>query len=201
MAEYFSRLNGVEVFFLICAIVGGIFVLIRFTMMMIGLDHGVDGNLGDGLHGDLGGGTHDFDGQHTDSDVGFKLLSLQGITSFLLMFGLVGMALYNQSKVGIIISMTGAVAAGLASVWIIAKMFSLVIKLQSSGTIQIDSTVGAQGKVYLTIPANGSGRVLISVRNSLREYDAVSQDNKEIATGVPIRVVWVDGNVLVVEPI
>ena len=169
MAEYFSRLNGVEVFFLICAIVGGIFVLIRFTMMMIGLDHGVDGNLGDGLHGDLGGGTHDFDGQHTDSDVGFKLLSLQGITSFLLMFGLVGMALYNQSKVGIIISMTGAVAAGLASVWIIAKMFSLVIKLQSSGTIPIDSTVGAQGKVYLTIPANGSGRVLISVRNSLRE--------------------------------
>ncbi len=193
MAEFLNRLDGVGIFFLICAVIGGIFVLIRFTMMLIGLDHGVDGDLSDG--------THDFDGHHADSDVGFKLLSLQGITSFLLMFGLVGMALYNQSKAGIIISLSGAVAAGLAAVWIIAKMFSLVIKLQSSGTIAIDSTVGAQGKVYLTIPENGSGRVLISVRNSLREYDAVTQDHKELVTGVPIRVVWVDGNVLVVEAI
>ena len=193
MAEFFNRLNGVELFFLLCAVIGGLFVLIRFIMMMIGLDHGVDGDLGDGAH--------DFDGHHADSDVGFKLLSLQGITSFLLMFGLVGMALYHDSRVGTLISMAGAVAAGLVSVWIIAKMFSLVIKLQSSGTISIDSTVGAQGKVYLTIPANGSGRVLINVHNSLREYDAVTQDKRALATGVPIRVVWVDGNVLVVEAI
>lgn len=193
MAEFFSQYNGVELFFLCCAIIGGIFVLLRVIMLLIGLDHGVDG--------DIGGGTHDFDGPHSDSDVGFKLLSLQGITSFLMMFGLVGMALYNQSNMGIFISMSGAIAAGLGSVWIIAKMFSLVIKMQSSGTIPIDSTVGAQGKVYLTIPQNGSGRVLINVRNSLREYDAISQDNQKIDTGVPIRVVWVDGNVLVVETI
>ena len=193
MAEYFSRLNGVEVFFLICALIGGVFVLIRFALMLMGLDHGADG--------DLSGGVHDFDGHHADSDASFKLLSLQGITSFFLMFGLVGMALYRQSKAGVIISMTGAVAAGLASVWIMAKMFSLIIKLQSSGTIPIESTVGAKGNVYMKIPANGSGRVLVNVRNSLREYDAVSHDNKELATGVAIRVVWVDGNVLVVEAI
>jgi membrane protein implicated in regulation of membrane protease activity len=193
MAEFFNRLGGVELFFLFCAVVGGIFVLIRFIIMTIGLDHDVDG--------DLGSGAHDFDGHHADSDVGFKLLSLQGITSFLLMFGLVGMALYHESRVGVLISMAGAFLAGLFSVWIIAKMFSLVVKLQSSGTISIDSTVGAQGKVYLTIPENGSGRVLINVHSSLREYDAVTQDKRELVTGIPIRVVWVDGNVLVVEAI
>ena len=193
MAEFFNRLNGVELFFLFCAVIGGIFVLIRFAVMLIGLDHGMGGDMGDGAH--------DFDGHHADSDVGFKLLSLQGITSFLMMFGLVGMALHHESRVGILFSMAGALAAGLASVWIIAKMFSLVLKLQSSGTISIDSTVGAQGKVYLTIPENGSGRVLINVHNSLREYDAVTQDKRQLVTGVPIRVVWVDGNVLVVEAI
>jgi membrane protein implicated in regulation of membrane protease activity len=193
MSEFFNRLHGVELFFLVCAVVGGVFVLIRLVVMMIGLDHGVDG--------DLGGGGHDVDGHHADSDVGFKLLSLQGITSFLMMFGLVGMALYHESRVGVLFSMSGAMAAGLVSVWIIAKMFSLVIKLQSSGTISIDSTVGAQGKVYMTIPENGSGRVLINVHNSLREYDAVTQDKRSLATGVSIRVVWVDGNVLVVEAI
>ncbi len=193
MAEFFSQYNGVELFFLSCAVIGGIFVLIRFIMLLVGMDHSFDG--------DMSAGAHDFDGHHADSDIGFKLLSMQGITSFLMMFGLVGMALYNQSKVGIFISMLGAIAAGLGSVWIIAKMFSLVIKLQSSGTIPIDSTVGTQGKVYLTIPESGRGRVLVNVRNSLREYDAVSQDNQKIDTGVPIRVVWVDGNILVVEAI
>jgi len=193
MAAFFSQLNGAEIFFLICAIIGGIFVIIRFIMMLVGMDHGTDG--------DFDAGGQDFDGHHADSDVGFKLLSLQGITSFLMMFGLVGMALYSQSKMGILISMIGATAAGLASVWIIAKMFSMVIRLQSSGTIPIDSTVGSHGQVYLTIPENGSGRVLVKVRNSLREYDAISHDNHKIATGAPIRVVWVDGNILVVEAI
>jgi membrane-bound ClpP family serine protease len=73
--------------------------------------------------------------------------------------------------------------------------------LKSSGTITIDSTVGAQGKVYTKIPENGSGRVLVKVRNSLREYDATSNDSKSLETGTPIRVVWVDGNILVVEKI
>jgi membrane protein implicated in regulation of membrane protease activity len=151
-----------------------------------------------GTHLDAG---HDIDGHHADSDAGFKLLSIQGITSFLMMFGLVGMALYHQSKVGTLFAMVGALAAGLASVWVMAKLFALVVKLQSSGTIKIDSTVGAQGKVYLMIPENGIGKVLINVRNSLREYDAASHDQKRIETGVPVRVIWVDGNILVVEPI
>ena len=193
MAAYFSQFNGVEVFFLICAVVGSAFVGIRFVLLLFGLH---DGDVGDGT---VDGS--DLDGHHADSDVGFKLLSLQGITSFLMMFGLVGMAFYHESRMGMLVSMIGGLAAGLASVWVIAKMFRMVVRLQSSGTIPIESTVGAQGKVYLTIPANGTGRVLISVRNSLREYDASSQDKQPIETGKPVRVVWVDGNVLVVEPI
>jgi len=193
MAAYFSQFHGVEVFFLVCAVIGGAFVVIRFIMLMVGMH--------DGAGGDTSIDGHDVDGHHTDSDVGFKLLSLQGITSFLMMFGLVGMAFYHQSRMGILISMLGGLIAGLASVWMIAKMFALVVRLQSSGTIPIESTVGSQGKVYLTIPENGTGRVLISVRNSLREYDASSQDNRRIETGMPVRVVWVDGNILVVEAI
>jgi membrane protein implicated in regulation of membrane protease activity len=193
MAAYFSQFNGVEVFFLVCAVVGGAFVGIRFVMLLFGLH--------DGGGADTTISGHDIDGHHADSDIGFKLLSLQGITSFLMMFGLVGMAFYHESRMGILISMIGGLAAGLASVWIIAKMFALVVRLQSSGTIPIESTVGAQGKVYLTIPENGTGRVLISVRNSLREYDASSQDNRRIETGKSVRVVWVDGNIVVVEAI
>ncbi|UCC17926.1 MAG: methyltransferase domain-containing protein, partial [Dehalococcoidales bacterium] len=71
-------------------------------------------------------------------------------TSFLMMFGLVGLAFYRQSKAGIFVSIIGASAAGVASVWIIGRLFILSKKLKSSGTIQIDNAVGAQGKVVIT---------------------------------------------------
>ncbi len=193
MNDIFSQYNGVEIFFLICAIVGGIFVLFKFALMFMGMDQDI--------HTDFDGAGADIDVHHADSDVGFKLLSLHGITSFLMMFGLVGLAMYRQSQVGTLISMVGASVAGLVSVWIIGKLFMFSAKLKSSGTIAIDSTVGAQGKVYMNIPDGGTGRVLVNVKNSLREYDAAAGDGKAIPTGTPIRVVWVDGNVLVVEKI
>lgn len=193
MNELFSDYNGVEIFFLICAIVGTVFVLLKFAMQIMGLGHDASS--------DIHSGGHDLDAHHSDSDAGFKFLSLHGITSFLMMFGLVGLAFYRQSRAGIFISIIGASAAGLASVWIIGKLFILSTKLKSSGTIQIDNAVGAQGKVYLRIPKDGTGRVLINIRNSLREYDASTNEDIDLDTGTPIRVVWVDGNVLVVERI
>ena len=192
MSDYFSQFNSTEMFFIICAVIGGFFVIIKFILQFMGLDH-------DAANFDMDG--HDIDAQHADSDVGFHVLSLLGISSFLMMFGLVGLAMYRQNHLGMILSLIGAMVAGCASVWVIGKIFLLFSKAKSSGTITIDSTVGARGKVYMKIPEDGTGRVLINVKNSLREYDATSNDHKAIDTGTPITVVWVDGNVLVVERI
>ncbi len=193
MGTFFTHYSAMEIFFLVCAIVGGFFVIVKFIMQFIGLDS-------DSGH-DLNMDSHNIDAHHSDSDVGFHILSLHGITSFLMMFGLVGLAMYRQSSMGIMMSLLGAVIAGCISVWIIGKMFQLAGKMKSSGTISIEDTVGAQGKVYMRIPEKGSGRVLVTVNNSLREYDATSNDSKTLDTGTPVRVVWVDGNVLVVEKI
>jgi len=193
MGDYFSHYSAVEIFFLICAVVGGFFVLIKFIMQFMGFDSD--------FSDDIDAGGNDIDAQHADSDVGFHVLSLHGISSFLMMFGLVGLAMYRQSSFGILLSMIGAVVAGSISVWVIGKLFFMVNKMKSSGTISIDSTVGAQGKVYMQISEKGTGRVLINVRNSLREYDASTNDGTAIETGAAIRVVWVDGNMLVVERI
>ena len=193
MDSFFSQYSAVETFFFICAVVGGFFVLMKFAMMFMGFDHDVS-------H-DFDGGGHGIDAHHSDSDTGFHVLSLHGISSFLMMFGLVGLAMYRQNGLGTFISLTGAVVAGCISVWIIGKLFFMFNKLQSNGTISIDSAVGAQGKVYLKIPEEGTGRVLVNAKNSLREYDASTNDGKGIETGTPIRVIWVDGNVVVVERI
>jgi len=97
MNGFFSQYKGAEIFFLICALIGGLFVLLKFIMQFSGLSHDASSDM------DMSG--HDVEAHHSDSDVGFKFLSLHGITSFLMMFGLVGLALYRQSQMGVFISM------------------------------------------------------------------------------------------------
>jgi membrane protein implicated in regulation of membrane protease activity len=190
MANAFANLNGFEIFFLLCAIVGGFFVLVKLIMQFIGADAEIDTDLDAGI-----------DAQHVDSDIGFKVLSMHSLTSFLMMFGLVGLALYRQSQVGIFLSTLGASVAGLASVWVIGRIFASVGRLQSSGTLATASAVGSTGTVYLGIPQGGTGRVSINFRGRLREFDASAADGEAIATGTPVRVVRVDASVLIVEKI
>ncbi len=193
MLDFLNDYNALEKFFFACATVGGVFFFVRLVIQFMGFDHDVETDLDSG--GDIG---HDFE-HHADSDTGFKILTLQGITSFFMMFGLVGLALYRQSHMGSIISVTGGTASGLATVWVINKLFSAARGLQSSGTLDNESTIGGEGKVYLTIPKDGTGSVLVDFKNHHREFDAVSKDRQEIKTGERVKVVWVDGRVLVVE--
>jgi membrane-bound ClpP family serine protease len=185
-----SGFDGTEIFFLVCAGIGGFFVVVKMILQFLGGETGT--HVDTDMQIDAGGG-------HVDSDVGFRLLSLHGLSSFLLMFGLVGLALYHQSRTGVAIALTGGVAAGLAAVWVIGKLFQAAVGLQSSGTLPTMWAVGSSGTVYLTIPEQGTGRVSISFENRLREFDAVSIDGEPIPTGTAIKVVQVNANVMVVE--
>jgi membrane protein implicated in regulation of membrane protease activity len=195
MSSMFGEVNGIEIVFLSCALVGALFLVFRLILICFGVGHDVGSGID--VHGvDVHGGV---DAHHADSDTGFKLISLYGLTSFFLMFGLVGFALYRQTRTGTLISLVGGVAAGLGAVIVIGRLFRTMGKLHSDGTIDTASAIGSSGTVYLTIPQSGTGRVTVNVKDRLREYDAVSHGGDEIRTGAPIRVVWVNGSTLVVE--
>lgn len=55
------------------------------------------------------------------ADAGFRIVSLQGLTSFFMMFGLVGLALSKQSQVAPSIAVAGGIGAGLLSMVIISR--------------------------------------------------------------------------------
>lgn len=183
-----AGLNFAEMIFLSCAIVGGLVLLIRIILQFAGISHDFDTDIHDGI-----------DAPHDSTDASFKLLTLQGITAFFMMFGLVGFALYSKSSTGAMIAIIGGTAAGLAAVWIIGRIFSSAMKLQSSGTIGIDQAVGCTGTVYMNIPEDGIGRVQINLKNRLREFDARSADSSPLLTGSPIKVTGISANVLIVE--
>ena len=79
------------------------------------------------------------------------------------------------------------------------SIFNIFNSLQSSGTLDTKQAIGSTGQVYLTIPDKGIGKVTISFQNRLREFDATSFEGEELKTGQPIKVVRVDGNILVVQ--
>jgi membrane protein implicated in regulation of membrane protease activity len=185
MLNWLFAYHGLEFFFLVCALVGGIMLVMRLLLMVIGI-----GSDGDGL-----------DVHHSDSDVGFKLLSIQGITAFLTMFGLVGFCVLRGTSLGATVAVVAAVIAGIGSAWIIGRVFIAMLGLQSSGSVGVEQTVGCTGNVYANIPKQGSGSVQIKVAQRLREFDAVSANGEEIATGTAIRVVRVAGSALAVEKV
>ena len=198
MEKVFGGFSGLEIFFLACAVLGGFLFLLRTILQIIGSHHDVDSSMdsdGDFDHGDFDHG----DAEHADSDASFKILTLNGLTSFFIMFGLTGLAMYRQGAVGSLFSIVGAAVVGVATVWLLGKILSSAKKLQSSGTIDTVGAIGSEGTVYATIPATGTGSVQVIVKDRLREFDAVSHNKEVIRTGERIKVVWVNGNILVVE--
>ncbi len=190
-------------------IIGGALFLLRIILMLSG------GLFSDGDMGSVLGSETDFSGDvvvdgdldtgsvgdHVETDTSFRLLSFQGLSSFFLIFGLVGLALV-KANLHVLLTVFGAMLAGLFSVWVISILFSQTRRLQADGTINIKNAIGERGTVYLTIPGNGSGQVQVSVQGSLKIFDAISKEKKKIATGEKIQVVDVaDGKTLVVKKV
>ena len=121
MGEWLADFSGLELFFLACAAIGGFFVLVKLVLQFVG----GDGDLDSAVDPDIG-----IDADHTNSDTGFRVLSLHGLSSFFMMFGLVGLAFSHQSQAGLGLTLGGAVLAGLGSVWVIGKLFQGAGRLQ-----------------------------------------------------------------------
>jgi hypothetical protein len=187
-----ASLTWIEIIYWASTIVGGTLFVLRLIMLFVG------GETGDSPHDT----TFDTAGESTPGDqldIGFQLLSVQGLTSFFMMFGLVGLALL-KAGLPVLVTVLGGVLAGLATVAITGLIFTQMKRLQTEGTINIQNTVGTQGSVYLTIPKNGTGQVQIIAQGSLKIFDAISTNRSVIATGEKIQVVGVSGgNTLIVE--
>lgn len=182
----------IDTVFLVCAVLGGGTFAIRTVLQFLGAGT-------DDAH--AGAVAHTGDG-HADADAGFRLLSLQGLSAFFMMFGLVGLALVRESGVAPALAVGIATIPGLASVWVIGRLFALMGKLQSSGTMNMYAAIGEEGTVYLTVQRGGVGQVQVVVQGRLGVFGAREQDGNELATGKRVRVVGVaSGDMLVVQAI
>lgn len=169
-------------FFLYSAVAGGALFVVQLVLSAMGAG---DADL------DLGG-HHDVSG-HTSADTAFKLLSLQGLTAFFGMFGLVGLALLDESQAGPTVAVLGGLIGGGATTWLISKIFRGAKKLEASGTIKLQDALGLTGTVYLGIAPGKPGKVTLTMKGRLLTLDAIS-DRDSLVTGTEVRVVRVLGD-------
>lgn len=185
-----TTLSGLDLFFLLCAAGGGLLFVIRLILQLI---------TGGGGHDDPSGAFHHHMG---DSDIGFKLFTLQGLIIFFIMFGLVGLAMHRASGFGDVTSIIGAFLAGGFCCVTIAALSSAMLKLQSSGNFNPRKAIGCDGSIYAGIPQGGRGQAQVTVENRMRILDAIAEDRQPIRTGERVRVLdVVEGNLLIVRKI
>ena len=134
-------LVGFDLVFGISALVGGLLFLLWFVLLMIG---GAASDLFDGL----------FDIQIGDTDLSFKALTFQGLSSFLMMFGLIGLMI-SEMDAPRVLSILGGLGAGGLSMWMVSKLFDTFKELEQDQTMDLDNATGSTGTVYLRIPPSG----------------------------------------------
>lgn len=77
------------------------------------------------------------------------------------------------------------------------------MKLSEDNSFKIEETIGKTADVYLTIPAakSGKGKIFISVKGSTHELSAITADMAEIKNGTLVKVIGIEGDILVVTPL
>ena len=198
MIDWVDSLTTLQLVFFIFGALGLVMFLIQIILMMIGIDDAdtdVDADVD--MDGDAG---TDVGHVHADSDVDFKVLSLQGVVAFFMMTGWVGLAMNRSFGCGTAISIAIGVAAGICANLLIAKALQAFKKVQSSGTMDLKNAIGEEGSVYLSITKDVPGKVRVAVQEHLKVFDAVSEDGQEIPTDSRVVVVRVvKGNTMVVK--
>ena len=170
--------------------------VIQSIMTFIGADAGEGG-----IDADIDTG---FESDAADATVegGTNLYTFRNFVNFILGFGWSAILLQDSiTSVPVLIFVS--VLIGIALVAAVMYLFKWLSTMQQSGNINLQkSAAGCEGKVYLTIPAarSGAGKVQITINGAVREYDAVTENDAPLKTGVSIRVVdAVDANTLLVE--
>ncbi len=183
----FENLDPLLRIFWFVAIPASLIFIIQTIMTFIGVDSA------DGVEAD-------FDGDLSGADAPFQLFSLRNLINFMLGFSWTGISFFNtiESKPLLI---TLAVAVGCLFVYVFFLIIRQVQKLAEDNSFNISNTLNKTAEVYLTIPERktGKGKVMVSVKGSFHELDAMTEHDK-IPSSTLVKVVKiVNGNVLLVE--
>ena len=185
MIELFNSLEPLQKFFWTIACCASLVFIIQTIMTFIGL----------GTDADVDAGPMDGSVDSMEDGALSGVFSFRNLINFLLGYGWAGVLLFDDIEKRWLLQLL-AIAVGLLFVLAFVFMFRQVMKLSRDGSVKMSETVGLKADVYLRIPAarSGRGKVQLSVKGSVHEIDAVTDNDAEIPTGGQVEIVEVIGD-------
>ena len=178
MIELFDSLEPLHKFFWIVACAASLVFIIQTVMTFVGL----------GTDADIDAGPLDSSVDSFEDGTVSGVFSFRNLINFLLGYGWAGVLLFDSIEKGWLLQLI-AIAVGLLFVLAFVFMFRQVMKLSHDGSFRMQEAVGLKADVYLRIPASGegSGKVMVSVRGSVHELEAVTE-GEAIPTGAKAKI-------------
>ena len=177
MDEFMYLMDAPQRAFWIIALVASVVFVVQTILSFIG----------------IGDTDADYDVSTADSvdDAGFGgVFSFRNLINFLLGYGWTGVVLYERFESRFMLYFV-SILVGLLFVAAFVFMLKQIMKLSHDGTFHPEEAIGLTADVYLRIPAarSGRGKVQFSVKGSVHELDAVTDDGELLPTGGRVRII------------
>ena len=199
LSSWFESLGTLGQIFLCMAVPASLILLIQIIMSFVGLGD----DAGDGVFGDVDDGFDTLEDMSADSAADLaelQFFSLRSIVAFFVTFGWMGVSLV-QTTLHIAWVISIAFVCGLAVMTLVAFLMRALYRLQTNGNTDLRRAIGVSGTVYMTIPANrsGKGKINILLQESYLELEAVTDDETPLYFGTEVTVLGLaGGNTLIV---
>ena len=180
MINWYNSLTLLQRIYALIAIPSTVILLIQTIMLFFGFgDDDVDMD----LDGDV----------DVSSGDGLALFSIRGIVAMLCIGGWSGI-LFSELGLNTPLTVILSTMLGFAALVGMAALIKVLLKLQSSGNIDLANAIGKVGQVYIPIPPNmsGMGKVNVTLQERYSEFSAMTKEPDAIKTGELIRVVSTD---------
>ncbi|MBQ8789695.1 MAG: NfeD family protein [Ruminiclostridium sp.] len=215
MFEWWNSLGIVLQVFYCIAIPATLVIIIQTILIMLGMGDdcsgGADMNPSDtsglsGVDGDItdlpdaAGHGEVMDGSCAHDVGAMQIFTLQGIMTFLCVFGWSGI-IFTSVGLHIAITILISLVLGFGAMVGVAKLIQLTGKLAQNGTVNVKNLLGAKATVYVPVPAKGKGqgKVNVAVGEIFSEFSAITDEDESIPTNTSVRIIDVRGDVVVVE--
>jgi membrane protein implicated in regulation of membrane protease activity len=144
----------------------------------------------------LMGADWDFDFEADTESEGFGIL--KSILTFVSIASLTIRAIALHSSWSWTYAILTGIGAGIVAVLILYLLFKFLLGQQEDGSWKLWEAEGKIGEVYVPIPENGVGKVIVQVGGADRELDAKSRTGEALPTHTKIIVSHTENGLVVV---
>ncbi|MDE7330202.1 MAG: hypothetical protein K2N30_03785, partial [Clostridia bacterium] len=168
MKEWFLNLSVMEHIYFWLGIISTIFLIVQIILLCcssFGGDVDIDGD------GDI----------DVDTDSGVSIFTVKSLTAFFAVgswSGLLTCALASDKLQWL--SIIVALIAGAIALVAVAFLLRFMYKMQCNGAVQFEKLIGQHATVYVSVPAerSGRGKITLTAQGRFMELDAITDGEK-----------------------